>query len=105
MGSNATVGLGMYPAKYSFNISSANCGTAAQPDYVVFNTSLMGLSNQASILAYDNLYTGCSGTAPSTYWAYNTGGTDRDLRCLVLRTARRWRSRKPVRAARRAWCS
>ena len=74
MGSGATTGLGMYPAKYSFDISSANCGAVAQPDFVVFNTSLAGLSTQASIIAYDNLYTGCSGTAPSTYWAYNTGG-------------------------------
>jgi hypothetical protein len=26
-------------------------------------------------VAYDNLYTSCSGTVPSSYWAYNTGGT------------------------------
>ncbi len=75
MGSGATVGLGVYPAKYSFDISSANCGSATQPDFVVYNTSLAGSSTQASILAYDNLYTGCSGTVPATYWAYNTGGT------------------------------
>lgn len=75
MASDATTGLGMYPAKYSFDISSANCGSASQPDYVVFNTSLAGTSTKASIIAYDNLYTGCSGSVPSTYWAYNTGGT------------------------------
>lgn len=75
MGSGATVGLGMYPAKYSFALSSANCGSATQPDFVVYNTSLAGSGTQASILAYDNLYTGCSGTVPATYWAYNTGGT------------------------------
>jgi hypothetical protein len=75
MGSGATVGLGMYPAKYSFAISSANCGSATEPDFVVYNTSLAGSSTQASIIAYDNLYTGCSGTVPATYWAYNTGGT------------------------------
>ena len=75
MGSGATAGLGVYPAKYSFDISSANCGSATQPDFVVYNTSLAGSSTQASIIAYDNLYTGCSGTVPSTYWAYNTGGT------------------------------
>ena len=75
MGSGATTGLGMYPAKYSFNINSANCGNASQPDFVVYNTSLTGLSTQASIVAYDNLYSGCSGTTPSTYWAYDTGGT------------------------------
>ncbi len=75
MGVAAKTGLGMFPAKYSFNIGSANCVGAAQPDFVVYNTSVTGLSTQASILAYDNLYTGCSGTVPSTYWAYNTGGT------------------------------
>ena len=26
------------------------------------------------MVAYDNLYAGCSGTKPSVYWAYNTGG-------------------------------
>ncbi len=34
-----------------------------------------GLDNQASIIAYGNLYaTTCTGTVPTTYWAYNTGG-------------------------------
>lgn len=75
MGSGATAGLGVFPAKYSFDISSANCGGATQPDFVVYNTSLAGSGTQASIIAYDNLYTGCSGTVPATYWAYNTGGT------------------------------
>jgi len=75
LGPNATVGAGNYPAKFSFDISSANCGTATQPDFVVFNTSVQGSSTQASIVAYNNLYTGCpSGVVPSTYWSYNTGG-------------------------------
>lgn len=26
------------------------------------------------MVAFDNLYSGCSGTVPSVYWAYNTGG-------------------------------
>jgi hypothetical protein len=26
-------------------------------------------------VAYDNLYTGCTGTVPLTYWSYNTGGS------------------------------
>ncbi len=34
-----------------------------------------GSNAQASIIAYDNLYSGCTGTAPQIYWAYNTGGT------------------------------
>ena len=74
LGPNATVGAGNYPAKFSFDVTTANCGTAAQPDFVVYNTSVLGSSTQASIVAYDNLYTGCGGTVPTTYWAYNSGG-------------------------------
>src|SRR5271155_6253027 len=43
LGSGAKVGAGMYPAKYSFSISSASCS-----DFVVFNTGLPGTSSQAS---------------------------------------------------------
>jgi len=74
MGSGATVGAGMYPAKYSFSITNASCASPGPPDFVVFNTGLAGTSGQASIVAYDNLYGGCSGTVPSTYWQYNTDG-------------------------------
>jgi hypothetical protein len=74
LGPNATVGAANFPAKFSFDINRANCGGATQPDFVVFNTSVNGSSTQASIVAYDNLYTGCGGTVPKTYWAYNTGG-------------------------------
>src|SRR5579872_655705 len=74
LGPNATVGAGNYPAKFSFDITTANCGNAAQPDFVVFNTSV-STSGQASIVAYDNLYSGCTtGIVPTTYWSYNTGG-------------------------------
>ena len=34
-----------------------------------------GSNAQASIIAYDNLYSGCTGTVPQIYWAYNTSGT------------------------------
>ena len=78
MGSGATVGMGMYPAKFSFGISSARCASPGPPDFVVYNTGLAGSgvvgSTQASIVAYDNLYTGCSGTVPSVFWAYDTAG-------------------------------
>lgn len=75
LGPNATVGAGNYPAKFSFDITTANCASAAQPDFVVFNTGV-ATSGQASIVAYDNLYSGCSGGVgvPTTYWSYNTGG-------------------------------
>jgi len=74
MGSGATVGAGNYPAKFSFEITTANCGSSTPPDYVVFNTGLEGSSTQASVVAYDNLYSGCTGPVPTVYWAYNTGG-------------------------------
>lgn len=74
MGTGATSGADNYPAKYSFSTTAALCGNATTPDYVVFNTGLSGSATQASIVAYDNLYSGCTGTVPQTYWAYNTGG-------------------------------
>ncbi len=75
--SHATVGAGNYPAKFAFEqgtFGSANCGNATTPDFVVYNTGLAGSGTQASIIAYDNLYSGCTGTVPSVYWQYNTGG-------------------------------
>ncbi len=70
LGAGATIGPGNYPAKYSFNGSIASCTS----DFVVFPTGLAGATKQASIVAYSNLYaTGCTGTVPSPYWAYNTG--------------------------------
>ena len=78
LGTSATVGAGMLPAKFSFNSNTLNCATAAQPDYVVFNTSQPGAAGQATIVAYDNLYSGTcpttgGHTVPQVYWAYNTG--------------------------------
>lgn len=75
MGTGATVGAGNFAAKYSFSTSVANCASVANPDFVVFSTGLAGSATQASVVAYDNLYSGCTGTAPLTYWAFNTGGT------------------------------
>ena len=190
LGNGGTVGAGRYPAKFSFDATTANCSTAATPDFVVYNTSLtpsasavsasvagtfaaaatpgdtvtitnpftgasitltadaasnvglfwqttgttagdatnlaaaiarnsaavgvtgsvvgsvvtatstdvgdaddaisvsnsnaasftwanptlLGGANGASIVAFDNLYSGCTGTVPSVFWAYNTGG-------------------------------
>ncbi|MFZ0737802.1 MAG: hypothetical protein WBL70_09160 [Candidatus Acidiferrales bacterium] len=74
MGGGATLGLGVTPAKFSFQISSANCASATSPDFVVYNTSLPGATGQASIVAFDNLYSGCTGTVPTVYWAFNTAG-------------------------------
>jgi hypothetical protein len=70
LGNNATVGAVNFPAKFSFNSGVASCGS----DYVVYSTGLVGSGTQASLIAYNNLYSGCGGTVPSVYWAYNTGG-------------------------------
>ena len=70
MGTGATVGADNFPAKFSFNANTASCS-----DFVVYNTSLAGSSTQATVVAFDNLYVGTCGVAPSTYWAFNTGGT------------------------------
>jgi len=62
----------MYPAKYSFSITTASCST----DFVVYPTGVAGAGAAASIIAYNDLYSGCApATVPSVYWAYNTGGT------------------------------
>ncbi len=77
LGSLALVGpvlAGVYPAKYSFSSTIANCGSATKPDYVVYSTGLQGSINQANIVAFDNLYSGCGVGVPTLYWAYNTAG-------------------------------
>ncbi len=66
----ASVQPNMYPAKYSFSSTTASCS-----DFVVYPTGTAGAIGGASIAAFSNLYEGgCTGTVPSTYWAYNTGG-------------------------------
>ncbi len=66
----ATVEPNMSPAKYSFSTTMASCS-----DFVVYPTGTAGATGGASIAAFSNLYTGgCTGTVPSAYWAYNTGG-------------------------------
>jgi hypothetical protein len=57
LGTGAGVGAGNFPAKFSFNSGVANCGS----DYVVYSTGLAGSGSQASLIAYNNLYSGCEG--------------------------------------------
>ena len=59
---------GNYPAKFSFDSTTASCTN----DYVVFSTDLQGSLTQAAIVAFNNLYLGCGGAVPSVLWAYNT---------------------------------
>ncbi len=71
MGGGATVGAGNYPAKFSFKSTTASCAT----DFVVFNTGNLGSApGKPSLLAYNNLYSGCTAPVPAVYWAFNTGG-------------------------------
>ena len=73
LGSGAKVGTAQYPAKFSFGTTTAFCDSDTTPDFVVYNTGLAGTTTQPSIIAYDNLYSGCSGTnKPLVYWQYNT---------------------------------
>ena len=71
LGSNGTTGLGEFPATFTATTGSTSCTS----DFAVFNTGLAGTSGQASIVAYNNLYSSCNGGTPTVYWAYNTGGT------------------------------
>jgi hypothetical protein len=68
LGSGGSVGAVNYPAKFSFDSTIASCAN----DYVVFSTGLQGSLTQASIVAFNNLYSGCGGTVPSVLWAYDT---------------------------------
>jgi hypothetical protein len=77
MGSGATTGLGSFPATFTHTTTSCTA------DFAIYNTSLAGSSSQASIIAYNELYSGCS-SRPSTYWAYDTGGTANNSSALSL---------------------
>lgn len=48
MGTGAKVGQGMYPAKFAFNVGTANCAT----DFVVYNTSLPGSNTPVAATAF-----------------------------------------------------
>ncbi len=48
------------------------------------HATLQGGVGQASIVAYNNLYTSCGGTVPSTKWSYFTGGTIQTSPALSL---------------------
>lgn len=76
-GTNSVLPRSKFPALYSAGAPS--CAN----DFIVFPTNEFGSSTQATIVAYDNLYSAqgagatpgfCPGTTgPSVRWAYNTG--------------------------------
>lgn len=82
-----------YPAKYSWDASSASCS-----DYIVFPTGAAGTSSQATIVAFNNIYVGATGgcaghTAnPSVYWAFDTppGGVMADTAMATLSPTVSW---------------
>jgi hypothetical protein len=61
---------GQYPAKYNVTTTTPSCS-----DYVVFPTGATGAANQATIVAFNSVYSGCPlySSDPVVYWAYNTG--------------------------------
>jgi hypothetical protein len=76
LGPGASLGPNVFPAKFSFDTTVANCAFGLPvPDFAIYPTGLAGSSTQASVLAYTNLYSGCTGPVPAVYWAYDTGGT------------------------------
>jgi hypothetical protein len=83
LGAGATAGAGTFPAKFSFDIGVANCAI----DYVVFNTSWPSTGTRTGIVAFSNLYSGCGGTVPSTYWAYQTTRTGDNCNTCVVATS------------------
>ena len=75
LGPGATAGPIGFPAKYSFSSTVATCGVATPiPDFITYATGLAGSSSQGTIVAFTNLYVGCGGPVPASFWSYNTGG-------------------------------
>ena len=69
LGAGATMGPGNYPAKFGFDVTTASCAN----DFVVYSTGLQSSGTQASVVGFNNLYSGC-GAAPTVNWAYDTAG-------------------------------
>ena len=75
-GAGSFLAAGQYPAKYSFDV---NAPPDCTNDFVVYALNVAGSASQATIVAYNNLYTNSSGTGycagfgPKVKWAYNTG--------------------------------
>jgi hypothetical protein len=73
-----TVGVGQFPAKYTFDVTAA---PSCAKDFVVYNTGLSGVSGStANIVAFNELYSTqggtnglCGNAGPSFYWSYYTG--------------------------------
>jgi hypothetical protein len=87
-GTNSLLPRNQYPAKFSFDI---NAPPDCVNDFVVFPTNHGGSVTQATIVAYNQLYSTqgvagglCNQNGPSVKWAYNTGGVIRSSPVLSL---------------------
>ena len=68
-GTNGTTGVGQFPA--TFTQTATPCAT----DIAIYNTGLGGLSSQATVVAWNNIYASCNSGVPTVFYAYNTGST------------------------------
>jgi len=71
-------GVGMSPAKFTFDITAAPDCTN---DFIAYNTGAAGAAGTAKIVAFNSLYSTqgsagglCDTNGPSVYWAYDTAG-------------------------------
>lgn len=85
---NSFVTRNHFPAKYSFDI---NAPPDCVNDYVVFPTRLGGSATQATIIAFNHLYSTqgsvgglCNQNGPSIKWSYNTARPIRSSPVLSL---------------------
>jgi hypothetical protein len=63
--------LGMFPAEYGVDFSTANCG-----DYVAFPVNATGSSTQPNLVVFNNLYkTTCNSGTPTVQSAYYLAST------------------------------
>jgi hypothetical protein len=73
----ATMNAAWFPITYFYSFTAGQCDDESpSADFVAFNTGIAGSANQPTIIAYDNLYTGCPTNlvpVPNVYWQYNTG--------------------------------
>ena len=69
---SGTVAANMFPAKYSFDLTTALC-----TDFAVFAISVAPSATQANLVAFKNLYSGSGGSCgtanPTVAWSYRIG--------------------------------
>ncbi|MGC1489882.1 MAG: hypothetical protein WA798_00825, partial [Candidatus Acidiferrum sp.] len=76
VGVTATAAAGVVTVTATGGTAGNSITVASDPNTFftwTFNNFVDGASGVATVAAFDNLYSGCSGTVPSPYWAYSTG--------------------------------